>query len=104
MNERIIQIDKTSGRVIQQMQVRPSSELRLNQLTDLYVDTSGSKSMLYVVNGNQIMRYTLPSAPQPFAPASEDSENTDPAEDSAEATDAATDTPPEAAPTAPATP
>jgi hypothetical protein len=96
MNERIIQMDKRSGRVIQQMQVRPSSELRLNQLTDLYVDTSGSKSMLYLVNGNQIMRYTLPSAPQPFQPADTASESTVPAE----ATDAATSTPPEAAPTA----
>jgi hypothetical protein len=104
MNERIIQMDKTTGRIIQQMQVRPSSELRLNQLTDLYVDTGGSKSMLYLVNGNQIMRYTLPSAPQPFAPADEASQGTAPAETPAETTDTATDMVPEAAPTATATP
>jgi hypothetical protein len=100
MNERIIQMDKTSGRVIQQMQVRPSSELRLNQLTDLYVDTGGSKSMLYLVNGSQIMRYTLPSAPQPFQPADEDSQPAAPTGAPAEATDATTDTAPESIPTA----
>ncbi len=71
MNERIVQIDKTSGRVIQQAQTRPDSDIRLNQLTDIFVQTDNGKPILYLINGNQMLRATLPNPPAPFTPTSD---------------------------------
>lgn len=66
LNERIIQVEKTSGKVIQQIQMRPDSELRLNELSDIYVDDAGSRPMLYLVNGGTMLRVGLPAPPNPF--------------------------------------
>lgn len=69
LQERIIQIDKNSGSIIQQVGVRPGSPIRLNQLTGLYVEEGASLPVLYLANGNQIIRATLPPPPPqpPFA-------------------------------------
>lgn len=66
LNERIIQVDKSSGAVIQQMRMRTDSPIRLNELTDLYVDDDGSRPLLYIVNGGQILRIGMPAPPRPF--------------------------------------
>lgn len=66
LNERVIQIEKMTGKVTQQMGVRADSSVRLNQLTDLYVDDSGGRPMLYLVNGGQIVRADLPAPPASF--------------------------------------
>lgn len=66
LNERIIQLDKLSGEVIQQILMPSDSPIRLNQLTDLYVDDSGSRPVLYIVNSHQIIRVDLPAPPRPF--------------------------------------
>jgi hypothetical protein len=66
LNERLIQIDKQTGKVIQQIRMRPDSPQPLNDLTDVWVDASGSRPILYLVNGNRILRSALPAPPQPF--------------------------------------
>ncbi len=66
LKERIIQMDKVSGKVIQQIKVRPDSELRLDLLDGVSVDDSGSRPILYLVNGGQIIRAELPAPPRPF--------------------------------------
>jgi serine/threonine protein phosphatase PrpC len=65
-NERIIQVDKLTGEVIQQMKVRADNNIHLNQLGSIAVDTSGPRTMLYFVNGAQIIRTELPAPPRPF--------------------------------------
>lgn len=67
LNERIIQIDKASGDVLQQMYVRADSDIRLDQLSGLFVDESGARSQLYLVNGGQIVQANLPALPKPFS-------------------------------------
>jgi hypothetical protein len=64
-NERIIQLDKQTGALIQQVRARPESPIRLNQLTSAYVDNAG-RLALYLVNGGQIVRAALPDPPRPF--------------------------------------
>jgi serine/threonine protein phosphatase PrpC len=76
LQERVIQLDKMSGEVIQQIGVRPGSSVRLDQLTDLYVDTSGSRPLVYLVNGNQIIRAALPAPPGSFDTSSPASRHT----------------------------
>lgn len=66
LNERIIQIDKMTGSVVQQMKIRPSSSLRLNQLIDVYVDDRHGRPVIYLINGNQIIRADVPVPPQTF--------------------------------------
>lgn len=68
LNERIIQMDKTSGALIQQITVHPDAPLRPSQLTDLAVDTSRNPSLLYLVNGRQIIRGNIPTPPRPLVP------------------------------------
>lgn len=65
-NERIIQVEKTTGRVIQQMRMRANSPVQLTHLVDLFVDASGIRPVLYIVNGGQIIRVELPDPPNPF--------------------------------------
>jgi hypothetical protein len=71
-NERVVQIDKTSGEVMQQLRLSPGSGLELNQLTDLHVDTSTARPQLYLVNGGQIITAELPNPPVPFTPDNAD--------------------------------
>ncbi|NJN65637.1 MAG: hypothetical protein HC884_02435 [Chloroflexaceae bacterium] len=70
-NERIIQVDKQGGTVIQQVRMPPDSPLRLNHLTDFSVDVSSKPPMIYLVNGGQIVRAALPVPSPPFTPATE---------------------------------
>ncbi|NTW04004.1 MAG: hypothetical protein HGA19_22475, partial [Oscillochloris sp.] len=65
-NERVIQMDKVTGKIIQQIKVHADSELRLNQLDGIYIDSSGTRQILYLVNGGQIIRAELPALPRPF--------------------------------------
>lgn len=65
-NERIIQMDKNTGKVIQQTKTRPDSNLRLNQLDGIAVVSDGAQSTLYLVNGGQIIRADLPAPPRSF--------------------------------------
>lgn len=62
-NQRILEIDKQSGALIQQVRARPDSPYHLDQLTSLYVDTAGARPVLYMVNGSQILRASLPDRP-----------------------------------------
>jgi hypothetical protein len=66
VNERIIQVEKGSGKVIQQIKVRPDGELQLAELAALFVDDSGARPILYMANGNQLLRAELPAPPRPF--------------------------------------
>lgn len=65
-NERILQIDKQTGALIQQIRARPDGPIHLDQLTSVFVDDSAGRVILYIVNGNQIFRGSLPTPPQPF--------------------------------------
>ncbi|MCU0495522.1 MAG: hypothetical protein MUD01_28360, partial [Chloroflexaceae bacterium] len=68
LNERIIQMDKQSGKVVQQIKVRESDGQRLDQLTDLVIDDNNGQPQIYLVNGGTILRARLPVAPAPFRP------------------------------------
>jgi hypothetical protein len=65
-NERIIQIDKNTGDLIQQIRARPEGPVRLNALARLSVDDSGPRPVLYMINGGQVLRASLPDRPRPF--------------------------------------
>ncbi len=66
LNERIIQIDKVSGAVIQQITVRPDGPVRLDDLAAIFVDDSGARPVLYIANGGSLLRAELPAPPRPF--------------------------------------
>ncbi len=68
LNERIIHVDKASGEVLQQMRVRDTSPIRLNQLLDLQVVEENGRLMLYLINGDQVLRAEVPPVPRPFSP------------------------------------
>ncbi len=68
-NERLIEIDKISGTLIQQIRARPDSDLRLSALATFFVDDSGPQKQIYLINGSQILRATLPPPPPPFRSA-----------------------------------
>lgn len=59
-NERVLQLSKTDGSLIQQMQAR--SRGPLNQLTDLAVDET--RRVLYLANGSRVIRAALPEPAQ----------------------------------------
>lgn len=71
LNERIIQMDKVSGRVIQQIKARPDGAVRLDQLANLAIDSSGARPILYLVNAGQIIRAELPAPPRSFRESAE---------------------------------
>ncbi|GAC1640215.1 MAG: hypothetical protein NVS4B8_07620 [Herpetosiphon sp.] len=58
-NERIIELDKNDGHVVQQMMARQRGPL--NRLTDLLVDERTAS--LYLANGNQVLYLPLPAEP-----------------------------------------
>ncbi|MBX0327122.1 hypothetical protein K2Z83_05425 [Oscillochloris sp. ZM17-4] len=66
LSERIIQMDKVTGKVVQQIKVRPDGDLRLDKLDGIFVDNSSARPTLYLVNGDQIIRAELPAPPRPF--------------------------------------
>ncbi len=65
-NGRIIQIDKQTGEFIQQISAPPDGSLALDQLVSIFIDESGSRPVIYMVNGGQILRGSLPDRPRPF--------------------------------------
>ncbi|MEM8535344.1 MAG: PP2C family serine/threonine-protein phosphatase [Chloroflexota bacterium] len=75
-NERIIQIDKQTGDLIQQIRVRPDGSYRLDQLIDVQVDMMGARPTLYIVNGSQVLRAMLPEPP-PSLSGGGDTDTTD---------------------------
>lgn len=72
LNERIIQVEKATGRVIQQIKVREESEMALDALASVTVDDSGARPVLYLVNGGTILRAELPAPPRPFRVTADD--------------------------------
>lgn len=74
LGERIIQLDKESGQLIQQVKMRRDSPIQFNLLTAFAVDTSTIKPIVYVVNGGQIIRVALPAPPAPFSPPGSDAD------------------------------
>ncbi|HEU5091018.1 MAG TPA: hypothetical protein VFT99_26385, partial [Roseiflexaceae bacterium] len=68
-NSRIIQVDKATGEFVQQIKARPDGPVQLDNLLNVFVDTSTSRPMLYLVNGSQILRSALPDQPRPFREA-----------------------------------
>lgn len=65
-NGRIVQLDKLTGGFIQQIKVAPDTGISLDHLTNIFVDTSTSRPMIYMVNGETILRSALPDPPRPF--------------------------------------
>ncbi len=65
-NGRIVQIDKLSGEFIQQISAPVDGAITLEQLVSIFVDDSGSRPVLYLVNGNQVVRGSLPDRPLSF--------------------------------------
>src|SRR6266508_1688043 len=65
-SQRVLEIDKQTGALIQQIRARPDSPYHLDQITSMYVDAAGARPVLYLVNGSQILRATLPDRPRPL--------------------------------------
>jgi hypothetical protein len=65
-NERIIQLDKQTGAFVQQVRTRPGGPIRLDQLTNVFLDEGATRPTLYLINGGQILRAALPDPPRPF--------------------------------------
>ncbi len=66
LGERIIQMEKVSGKIIQQMKARPDGDLQLAELAGIAVDDGGARPILYLANAGQIVRAELPPPPRPF--------------------------------------
>ena len=64
--ERILQLDKRTGELIQQLRVRADSNLRLSQLTALSIDMSSARPILYIASAGDIVRAELPTPPRSF--------------------------------------
>lgn len=69
VNERVIQLDKITGELIQQIRARPEAGFDLGKLTSLAVDETTGRPALYLVNREQVLRGSLPDRPEPFRPA-----------------------------------
>lgn len=81
-NERIIQIDKQTGDLIQQIRVRPDGPYHLDQLIDVQVDVTGARPTLYIINGSQVLRAMLPEPP-PSLSGTDDADTTTDAQSTA---------------------
>lgn len=62
-NERVLQLSKVDGSLIQQIQARTRGPL--NQMTDLAIDES--RRVLYIANGPRVLQAKLPDPPLPAA-------------------------------------
>lgn len=76
---RVIQVDKKTGALIQQMQVRANAEQPLDGVSSFTVDTSGPQAVLYLVNHGHLLRTTVPQPPRPFQPEGAAAETATPA-------------------------
>lgn len=63
---RIIQIEKRTGRFIQQITVPPDSDITLDNLTALVIDENQARPILYFINGGTLYRAPMPDPPLPF--------------------------------------
>ncbi len=63
---RIIQIEKRTGRFIQQIMLPPDSPIVLDNLTALAIDESQARPELYFANGGVVYKALLPEPPLPF--------------------------------------
>ena len=63
---RIIQIEKRTGRFIQQIMLPPDSPIVLDDLTALAIDESQARPELYFANGGVVYKAPLPEPPLPF--------------------------------------
>jgi hypothetical protein len=62
-NQRILQLDTERGTLVQQIVVRPDSPVRFDGLRAIAVDTSSGRTMIYLSNRHQILRFPLPRPP-----------------------------------------
>lgn len=65
-NERVIQMEKATGKIVQQVKMRADGEVQLDALAAMFVDDSGARPILYLANGGQLLRAELPAPPRPF--------------------------------------
>ncbi len=63
---RIIQIEKRSGKFIQQIVIPSESEYSMDNLTSVAVDESQARPILYFVNGGTLYKAPLPDPPLPY--------------------------------------
>jgi hypothetical protein len=63
---RIIQIEKRTGRFIQQITVPADSDITLDNLTALVLDENQARPILYFINGGTLYRAPIPDPPLPF--------------------------------------
>jgi hypothetical protein len=63
---RIIQIEKRTGRFIQQIMLPPDSPIILDNLTALAIDESQARPELYFADGGVVYKASLPEPPLPF--------------------------------------
>lgn len=68
-NNRIVQIDKQTGAIVQQIRTRAGAPLRLDGLSTMAVDATGPQPLVYLVNHGHILRATIPQPPKPYVPA-----------------------------------
>jgi hypothetical protein len=68
-HQRVLQIDKQTRAFVQQLVVAPDSPIQLDQLKALAVDESTGKPVLYLVQGSQVLRVTVPDPPSLLRPA-----------------------------------
>jgi hypothetical protein len=66
LNSRIVQVEKRSGKVVQQIKADATAPVNLDALNFLVVDSNSARPTLYIANGNQILRTSLPAPPRPF--------------------------------------
>lgn len=69
LNERIIQMEQATGKIVQQIRVRPDNPLQLTHLTAIAIDNSSGRPEVYLANGHQILKAALPAPPRLFNPA-----------------------------------
>jgi hypothetical protein len=65
LNERVLQVDKATGEVLQQVRTPPGGP-RLDQLSAFYIDDSSPRLVVYLVNGGTVYRALLPDRPPTF--------------------------------------
>lgn len=67
-NRRVLQLDKQTGGLIQQIRTRPSSQIILDAPSAIAIDESGPQPVLYIVDSGRILRANVPVPPKPFSP------------------------------------
>ncbi len=63
---RIIQVEKRTGKFIQQIMLPPESTLSFDDLTALAIDETGARPVIYMANRDVVYKAPLPEPPLPF--------------------------------------